>query len=116
MRASALPLETVALGIVSAGNEEKKRKKVREREREAGEVPRVTTEEGTRGEERAAGRESTEAGGIYRWEKRREGGQKERTRGRKRQNEIRSVGGDEGRERRGDSRCESACAKQRERG
>lgn len=106
-----MPLETVALGItVGAGNGE------RETERQRGRRgTRVATEEGTCGEERAVGRESTEAGGIYRWKKRREGGQKERTRGRKRQNEIRSVGGDEGRERRGDTRCESACARERER-
>lgn len=53
-------------------------------------MARVDTEEGTRG------KEGIGAERIYRWEKRRERGQKERTRGRKRQNEIRSVGGVEG--------------------
>lgn len=114
-----MPLETVAFGIaIGAGNEERKSKE-REGERKRGTTKSsdIDTEEGTCGEERVAGRESTEAGGIYRWEKRRERGQKERTRGRKRQNEIRIVGGDEGRREtwRYSVRGESAYARGRER-
>ncbi|KAM0728610.1 hypothetical protein ACS0PU_004865 [Formica fusca] len=52
---------------------------------------------------------------LYRWEKRRERGQKERTRGRKRQNEIRSIGGVEGCERSDDTLGERKIKGKRER-
>jgi len=56
---------------------ETKRERERERERDQqSATARVATEEGTCGKERVARRERTEAGGIYRWEKRREGGQR----------------------------------------